>query len=332
MQLVEQGKLDLAAKAYDILDTYEPHLEEGVEFDPRQGDITIEHLLQHRGGWDRDKSFDGMFQSEKFARAVGEKPPASHEAIIRCMMGTPLDFTPGERFAYSNYGYCLLGRVIEKITGQKYDDYVKEHVLKPVDVDRMAIGATLLNGRRDGEVRYYAPVGGPSLFSGDEKKIVPGPYGVWDLEAMDSHGAWIASAVDLVKFASAFDDAKQSPLLKEETIATMFARPPGLAGHDKDGKELPGFYSAGWRVEYDNDGEKLWEGHGGSLDGTSTKMVCRPDGRNFAVLFNGRQTPLTDRVAEAASAELMRAMDRIEEWPTVDYYEDKGAPAAGSAP
>ena len=329
MQLVERGKLDLDAKVYDILDTYEPHLEEGVEFDERQRDITIRHCLQHRGGWDRDKSFDGMFQSAKFARAMGEKPPASHDAIISCMMGTPLDFTPGERFAYSNYGYCLLGRVIEKITGQKYDEYVKEHVLKPVDVTRMAIGATLLPGRKEGEVRYYAPVRGPSLFSGDEKKIVPSPYGVWDLEAMDSHGAWIASAVDLVKFASAFDDAEQSPLLKEKTIETMYERPPGLAAHDKDGKELPGFYSAGWRVECDKDGKVKSESHGGALDGTNTKMVRRADGRNYAILFNGRQTPITDRVAEAASAEIERVLDRIEEWPDVDYYEETSE-AAGS--
>ncbi|WP_428308091.1 serine hydrolase [Lacipirellula sp.] len=330
MQLVEQGKLDLDAKVYDILDEYEPYLAEGVEFDKRQRDITIRHCLQHRGGWDRDKSFDGMFQSARFAKAVGEKTPASHTAIIRCMLGTPLDFEPGERFAYSNYGYCLLGRVIEKITGQKYDDYVKEHVLAPVKVDRMAIGATLLEGRKDGEVRYYAPLRGRSLFSGDEQKTVPVAYGAWDLEAMDSHGAWIASAVDLVKFSSAFDEASECPLLEEQTIETMFARPPGLAGHDKEGKELPGFYSAGWRVECDKDGKLASVGHGGSLDGTNTKMVRRADGRNFAVLFNGRQTPTTDRVAEAASAELMRAIDAVEEWPRVDYFEAKLEPAAGA--
>lgn len=105
----------------------------------------------------------------------------------------------------------------------------------------------------------------------------------------------------------------------------------GLAGHDKEGKDLPGFYSAGWRVDYGKDGKLATVGHGGSLDGTNTKMVRRADGRSFAVLFNGRQTPTTDRVAEAASAELMRAIDAVEEWPTVDYFETKLEPAAGSA-
>ena len=48
-------------------------------------------------------------------------PPAQQEDVIRCMLGVPLDFNPGERYAYSNFGYCLLGRIIEKITKQDYE-------------------------------------------------------------------------------------------------------------------------------------------------------------------------------------------------------------------
>ncbi|MEX0643026.1 MAG: serine hydrolase, partial [Pirellulales bacterium] len=245
MQLVEAGKLDLDAPVYEILDGYEPYLERGAKLDERQNKITIRHLLQHRGGWDRDVSFDAMFQSVRFARALGAMPPAGHDEIIRCMRGVPLDFEPGERFAYSNYGYCLLGRVIEKLTGQSYDEYVKEHVLAPVGIRKMTIGATRLAKRHPSEVRYYDPNVARSVFAADLNERVPTPYGAFFLESMDSHGAWIASATDLVRFASALDDAEKCPLLSAKSVQTMFNRPPGLAGFDKEGKPLGSYYCAG---------------------------------------------------------------------------------------
>src|SRR5690606_22434583 len=105
----------------------------------------ILHLLQHRGGWDRDKSFDAMFQSVRFAQTLGIDSPAKANDVIRAMQSVPLDFEPGERYAYSNYGYCLLGRVIEKFSGQSYEDYVKEHVLAPTGVTAMCVGGTRLD-------------------------------------------------------------------------------------------------------------------------------------------------------------------------------------------
>lgn len=84
---------------------------------------------QHRGGWDRGQSFDAMFQSLRFAREMNVAAPAKPEDIIRSMLTQPLDFNPGERFAYSNFGYCLLGRVIEKTTGQTYEHFVQTSVL-----------------------------------------------------------------------------------------------------------------------------------------------------------------------------------------------------------
>ncbi len=117
-----------------------------AEYDERLDDITIRHLLQHRGGWDRDKSFDAMFRSVDFAKALGVDPPAGPDTIIRVMLGKPLDFDPGHRYAYSNYGYCLLGRVIEKLSGESYEQYVKTKVLAPIGVTAMRIGATQLSG------------------------------------------------------------------------------------------------------------------------------------------------------------------------------------------
>jgi N-acyl-D-amino-acid deacylase len=299
-------------------------LENGAKPDDRQRKITIRHLLQHRGGWDRDKSFDAMFQQVRFARALGAAPPAGHAEIIRCMLGVPLDFDPGERHAYSNYGYCLLGRVIEKVSGQPYDDYVKQHVLKPLGIKRMVIGATHPKNRREGEVRYYDAAASVSVFADTLDQPTPPPYGAWCLEVMDSHGAWLASAPDLVRFASAFDDSAQSPLLKKKSINLLFERPEGRAGHDENGKPARVYYGLGWQCQCGDDERVQYQMHGGSLPGTSTKLVRRCDGRNFAVLFNARESAHTLRLAEDISTQINQTLDEMDEMPDIDFFQKAG--------
>ena len=309
MQLVDQGKLSLEDKVFDVL-SYEPHLADGATFDERQNDITIRHLLQHRGGWDRDKSFDAMFKSTEFAKTLGVEPPAGTETVIRVMLGKTLDFDPGERYAYSNYGYCLLGRVIEKLSGQPYEEYVRTNVLAPVGVTSMRVGATQLAGRKPNEVRYYDPRLGDSVFARNLNSLVPQPYGAWHLEAMDSHGAWIASATDLVRFASAFDSAEGCPILSAESVRKMFERPEGLAGFDEKGAPKSKFYGLGWSVT-GVEGDRFTASHGGSLPGTNTLLTRRPDGRNVAILFNTRLSSKVSRVVNAVLPDLNKAIDEI---------------------
>src|SRR5216684_4420779 len=111
LKLVEEGKLDLDAKALDILSHLKPA--PGTQVDPRFRQVTIRQLLWHAGGWDRDKpgGFDPMFRPAETARDMGTAAPHSCETILRWMMGKPLDFDPGTRSVYSNFGYCILGRV-----------------------------------------------------------------------------------------------------------------------------------------------------------------------------------------------------------------------------
>ncbi|MCH5377118.1 MAG: beta-lactamase family protein, partial [Planctomycetes bacterium] len=170
LQLIEQGRLHMDDKVFEIL-TFEPHLPDGSSCDDRLRAITIRHLLEHRGGWDRDRSFDPMFQSVRFAEMLGVRPPAEPEHIIRCMLGQPLDFDPGERYAYSNFGYCLLGRVIEAVTGQSYERYVQERVLAPLGIRSMRIGKTRLNERAENEVHYYDSGRGRSVFDESQNEF-----------------------------------------------------------------------------------------------------------------------------------------------------------------
>ncbi|QDV81594.1 serine hydrolase domain-containing protein [Planctomycetes bacterium TBK1r] len=313
LQLIEQGKVTLDDKVFDVLD-FESDIASTEEFDERLREITIRHLLEHRGGWDRDVSFDAMFRSTGFADQVGTEPPADQQTVIKAMLSQPLDFDPGQRYAYSNFGYCLLGRVIETLTNQGYEAYVQQHVLAPLGVTSMRIGATRLEGRAENEVRYYQPGTGKSVFASDRGEEVPWPYGAWYLQAMDSHGGWIASASDLAKFAAAFDDPDQCPILSRESIEWMDRRPPGLAGNDADGKEKSRYYSLGWSNRTVGPG-KVNHWHTGSLDGTATIMIRRHDGKNLIALLNARVSPSASHLGSAIDRLLHQAADAVTDWP-----------------
>src|SRR6185312_9274408 len=241
MRLVQDGKLRLSDRWYPILGL---HPRRDQHMDPRIEQITILELLQHRGGWDRSKSFDPMFRSVLIARTLGTAPPAGPEQIIQYMLGQPRDFVPGERYAYSNFGYCILGRVIEKVSHEPYEQYVRQNVLAPLGIRDMRLGRSLPRYRALGEVKYYGHGTGPSVFEENLGQQVPWCYGGWDIEAMDSHGGWIASAVDLVRFGTSFDERSTAPkaagwhpaVLSEQSIQQIFARPPGAAGFDVNGK------------------------------------------------------------------------------------------------
>jgi CubicO group peptidase (beta-lactamase class C family) len=129
--------------------------------------------------------------------------------VIRYMLGQPFDFEPGDRYAYSNFGYCLLGRVIEAVTGQPYEKAVRQRILAPIGITRMRLGATLESGRAEGEVRYYTADKGlaANVFPGDPTRVA-WPYGGFYLEAMDAHGGWIGSALDLARFMAALYPGK----------------------------------------------------------------------------------------------------------------------------
>ena len=319
LQSVEQGKLSLDDKVFDVLDYSADIDAAGEKFDERLRDVTIRHLLEHRGGWDRGQSFDAMFQSVRFAQQLDVPAPAGAVDVIRAMFSHPLDFAPGERYAYSNFGYNLLGRVIEKLSGQEYEEYVKEHVLAPIGVRSMRIGASRLDGRAEEEVRYYHPGSGESVFAADLGEPVPWAYGGWHLEAMDSHGGWIASAVDLARFASAFTDPDDCPILSRRSIEAMHARPPGLAGHEEDGKPREPFYSLGW-INRTLASGKINHWHTGSLSGTATILIRRHDGRNFVALLNTRTSPNSTHLGRAVDSLLHKAANQVTDWPADDRF------------
>jgi CubicO group peptidase (beta-lactamase class C family) len=322
-QLVEQGKLKLDDKVFEVI-KLQPFLERGARLDPRIYGITVTHCLQHTGGWDRDKGFDpmGAAAAEQIAQAMGQRLPIRPEHIIRFTMGKLLNSNPGAAYAYSNFGYCVLGRVIEAVSGQRYGDYVTQHVLRPIGINRMRLGRNLLSDRAPGEVKYYdskletgRAISGPNI-----GRQVPLPYGVECIETMDANGGWIASAVDLVRFVDAFNDIRNCKLLNESSIRAMFARPVGAPGLE-NGKPGPAYYGCGWQVRpvAEHQG-RYTRWHFGMLRGSSTLFVGRDDGINWAAVFNSDADRGGTEFAGAIDGPLHAPASRTKDWPDGDLY------------
>jgi N-acyl-D-amino-acid deacylase len=312
LRLIESGRLKLQDKVFTILDLEEP---KKVKFDRRWRQVTIAHLLHHTGGWDRGQSFDPMFHNRAICAKLHIVSPARQDDIIRYMLTRPLDFEPGTRYAYSNFGYCLLGRVIEKVSGRKYEDFVRQEVLLPIGMRDTHLGRTLREDRLDGEVVYNA--GGrkaPAILGPNLGRPVLLPYGVWCLEAMDSHGAWVSTGPDLVRFALAFNHPDRCKVLKAQSVRALFARPDGPAGSIERGRDNVVYYSCGWNVRLYNNGVRNIY-HSGLLPGTSTILVHRgADQVSWAVLFNW-QEPGKPAPATLIDPLVQRAVTAVKAWP-----------------
>ena len=273
LKLVEEGRLSLDTPAFRLLDDLKPPA--GTTIDPRIDDITIRHLLEHSAGWDASASFDPMFSSQRAAHGVDLPATADCTTIIRFMLGRPLDFDPGSRYAYSNLGYCVLGRVIERVSGQTYQEYVQSQILAPIGIERMVLGRSRLADRHPAEVRYYECgetslaqsvfPDGPGTRALAVRRLLPGGDG--RPRRLDRLGG--RPGAFCLRPGS---QPTPSAILRPETLDTMLARPAAPLWEGKSD-----YYALGWRVRPGHKGATWW--HTGSharQHGSPLSHVRRP--------------------------------------------------------
>jgi CubicO group peptidase (beta-lactamase class C family) len=128
-KLVAAGKITTSTKIYDYLGI-QPW--GGALGDSRITNITVQHLLDHAGGWNQynyNPPFDPVFRTVQISTNMGLNYPAGPTNVISWMFSKPLDFAPGTSNVYCNLGYLILGRVIEKASGKTYMDYIQQDLL-----------------------------------------------------------------------------------------------------------------------------------------------------------------------------------------------------------
>lgn len=271
MKLVEDDELELTDKVFGeggLLDTtlgtrpYPAYVE----------DITVEQLLRHEGGGWGNSSSDPAFAQSTLNL---------DQLIGWAIDNRPLAHAPGTYTDYSNLGFMILGRIIEKVSGQSYVDFIQEHVLTQAGVTNMEIGASTLAGRKPNEVKYYGQSG-------------QNPYGYNSnaFSRLRAAGSWIASAIDIMRIMVHVDGFSTVPDILEPATITTMSTPSTISR-----------YAFGIRIS--NVSQNWW--HSGSLSGSRTWMVRTYHGYCWAILLNTRNT----------SAAFTTALDHLI-WPAVN--------------
>ncbi len=320
LTLVDAGKIALGDRAFPLLDLQPP---ENATVDPRLATITIEQLLIHAGGWDSSTSGDPQYLplSRTAGATVGATDPPDGEAIVRFMLGMGVDYDPGTKSIYSNFGFNVLGRIIEKVSGQSYEEYVQAKVLAPAGVSGMRLGQTRLAERAPGEVRYYPPAEYPTVPSVyPSEGFVDMPYGNYYLKGMDAHGGWIATAADLVRYATAIDGQRGTALLRPETVELMVnAKRPPAEGFNGAANDKPAS-GLGWVVQPGTHGLN-WTHTGALGGGTAAYLVRLADGVTIAFIANTLPADFIGFFG-TLSQKLPTTADAIRDWPANDLFAE----------
>jgi CubicO group peptidase (beta-lactamase class C family) len=255
--------------------------------------IRLHHLLEHTSGaWDNQGAggggdFDGM-DDPMFAFAGQD-----HAGLIGQVLDNyPVD-PPDTRWAYSNFAYCLLGRIIAARGGASYADVVQREVFGPTGAAGMSIAGNRLADRQAWEVEYVGQGG-------------EDPYGM-DVARMDAHGGWVGTASDHLRFAVHVDGAGGGLALLDATSLGMMLAPTALNAN----------YAQGWGV---NAAPNRW--HLGSLPGTRSILVTTAGGMSWCALCNTRAPggPQDDAMGTELDAMLWRIVNGVARWPGYDLF------------
>lgn len=302
MKLEEEGKLHLDDKVFGpsgiLNDSIYSHIR-----DPRTKNITIENLLRHQAGFSTVYG-DPMFCPLDIARKMKISAPVGLTSSIRFVLSRRLGYAPGTSTMYSNIGYGILSKVVEKASGTDYENYVQEYILKPAGCFDMHIGRNLYEHKFEHEVRYYETASEEMIPAFDGSgKLVPKYYGGNNIEELSGAGGWVASSTELLRFLSVIDgDSRIPDILKPETIRRMTAYTVALP--------------IGWmHISYRGDWTRT-----GTLSGTSALMKKQADGYAWVFITNTsswKGSKFPSYIDRAVS----NALKTVTQWPDRDLFE-----------
>ena len=218
-QLYEEGKLSLSDPIGKFLDTAWISSDVGTR-------VKVEHLLLHTAGF-------GMYWDEFFKYKDSLLTINDFQKIV----SDTLAFEPGSKFEYSNTGFILLGAIIEKITGQSYDDYIQKHIFDPCGMQSTGLF-------RQDQLKEDMAVG---YFRDEEDKgKLKNNLHLHGLKGASAGGGW-STASDMHRFLLALRSDK---LIKKQTRELFWTPSPCYAG-----------YAYGFQLSQE------WVGHTGGFPG-----------------------------------------------------------------
>jgi len=267
MKLIEQGKFQLTSKVFGtgaILGT-----KYGTKtYSAWTKAVTVQNLLEHTSGIPNvGQEWRGLSPGDMVSWVIDNAQPT---------------VAPGTKWEYSNFGFGLLGRVIEAATGSTYETYMRNNILNssPHSPNTMVLGDST---PRPNEVSYYPE-------DGANRRL------------FDSFGGWLARPIDLVGVLSRVDGLSRPDIIAAATRTTMWTASTLNAG-----------YAKGWSLGAD------WRGHNGFFpQGTISWLVRRDDGFGFAVIINTTPSGVVD--AGELKTLVDGIIQSVGAWPTYDLF------------
>ena len=297
MKLCDEGKLTLDSKVFG---------EEGIlnQFteirDKRAKQITVRHLLNHTSGFSR-RMGDPMFHIAEIIEWEELSTTPTADELIAFQLDMKLRDNPGGAAQYSNIGYLVLSRIIEQVSGMEYEDYLQSHVLWPAGCYDMHIARNYYKDRYPGEVKYYGHDPNDRIKSYDGTGAMrPREYGGNDITGLQGAGAWVSSAVEMMRLVASIDGKPGVPdILSKESIAQM------------RNITRKGDYALGWARYNPSNGSLI---RTGTMSGTCAYIDHRDNGISYVFLTNTshyRGASFTNSIGQM----IRDAMTRVEEWP-----------------
>jgi len=220
--------------------------------------VTVKDLLQHTsGGWNNAYPGDIVYTNPTFTPA---------QLITWALTNKPLANAPGTTYQYSNFGYLVLARIIEKSSGKTCEEYIKNDIFKLIGIRDIELAGNTLAERKNNEVVYYGQGGEPAFVYTDPLRRNDGP------------SAWIASPTDLLRFITAIDSLPSRPDILSNATLTIMRTPSALNQN----------YASGLNIENHVDaGGSLWY-HYGSIPGAQSVFLRMSNGMCAAFTANSR--------------------------------------------
>lgn len=289
MKLVQDGKLTLDQKVFGsagvLGTTY------GTQpYKKYVTDVTVSDLLHHTiGGW-------GQVNDPSFLNQTQDATTIINYTLNNVLLAK----APGTAFDYSNFGYMLLAKIIEKLSNKTYEQYVADEIWNKVGATQSAIAATGLSGRMANEVKYYGQQGDANFV-----------YDYMNFSRANGAYGWLSTPKDLLLFANAVDSSSARPdILDPLTIKKMVSVTPASTGF---GGSMQ--FGCGWVIE---GGEWFWWG---SLPGTFAILYRNKNGICIAATANSRRQPTPENgLYSFISVINFIAFDNSIPWQDIDQF------------
>ncbi len=312
MKLVEDKKISLNTRVFGPRGIINNSIFDKVK-DKRVYNITVRQLLAHTAGWTQ-RNGDPAFNSIQIANMVGDAAPATLSTYYKFIANSRLRFTPGQSYSYSNIGYMVLEGVIERVTGENYEEYVRKHILIPNGINDMHLGNSYHSELYDNEVCYYEPPNSLQIPSYDGgKELVSKANGGNPIRLLGAAGGWVCSSVELAKLMTLLD-GQGKDILHPRTISQMT-------------NSVPGKGPLGWKTTQANG---TWI-RTGSMAGTM--VMLKRMGNGYSWVFLSNTSSWKGYKLERNIEYLMsKILHNVDEWPNINLFEYISEPNQNDIP